>query len=1115
MQSNRFISTAYQQRWWLTGLMLIILGPLMVGYSFSEVEIPHALVNGGEVLYKVSGAAPVARRLAVPFSGQRIYELKRDSGPIRRYYAATESGLFVSDDEGRSWTKWKLSVAGVALARQDVYAVAAVNGTLWIGTHDGLLMTTQPDEGWRKITEGLPDGLIPLAIEVAATDARVMYLGSARHGVFRSEDGGHRWRAVNHGLPAAVGVAPISPIDHVVVDPSDSDTVYVSTDVNGFYMTDDGGRQWKAINEGLPGRLPYRTYAPRLAVHPRHPQVLYAVIGYPVHSHRIESRLYRSSNRGSRWDYVGTLPDQLTVHTLLFNPDQPDQLMLGHDQGVLMFDDEGTVVEHLTHQDEPLPDARVAADTRSQAQPPADFDVGNIAVLHDDGTLFHLFDLQGRSIQFERLEPDNYGASFVPFSFDSTPGTPLSLGDNDFTSVNIPFTFQFYNRDHTSVFVNSNGNLTFGQGSRDRIPSIGFPPARIAPFWTDLDPSRGGQITVRAAADRLVVTWSNVPEVGTGALNTFQVVLFNNNRILFTFSDVQSRTGLTGISQGLALLGSVVDFTEDLPLPRVAFRTAIYESFDGRFQIAAIARKFYRTHEDDYEFLTAFGTSDTPYDVVGGGGFAFYAPIQNNVRGIGRSVGEFNGGPRAFGSAGRLEGFINFNKLGEYPSNPNQTFLGTNSTLDIMAQEFGHRWLAFVDFNDAGVPSSALLGRDFAHWSFFKDSDASEMEGNKWLDQGGGLFLSIEATSRYSMLDRYLMGLASPAEVAPFFFIRAPTDTNRVSSSPPEVGVRVRGTRQNVTVAQIIAEEGVRSPAFPLAPNRFRQAFVLVVPQGRRALQDDLNKLEIIRQSWELFFNAITGGRGTVNARLSTTTGADLLPAHVSVSPASVMPGGSVNLSFLVINQGQAPAAAAVHEIRLSDDGIIDANDLLLSTVATGALAPGSSASFFISVVIPSAVAPGQRFIGIIADSGNAVSETDEANNVAVAPLTILGVAQADLLPTSLSVFPTTVPAGSSITVNVTIANQGVGVAGSTVHHIRLSADGIIDANDPLLTTLVTPDLQPGAVLPFVVTTTIPAGTPAGGWFVGVLVDATNQVGETNEANNMLSVFINITNPKR
>ncbi len=379
-------------------------------------------------------------------------------------------------------------------------------------------------------------------------------------------------------------------------------------------------------------------------------------------------------------------------------------------------------------------------------------------------------------------------------------------------------------------------------------------------------------MTVRSTADRFIVTWTNVPEAGTEALNTFQVILFNDNRIVISFGDVQSRFGLTGISQGLALLGSVVDFTQDLPLPRVSFRTAIYEFFNGAIEIDAVARRFYQTHPDEFDFLTVFGTSDTPYDVVGGA-FAFYAPIKNDVAGIGHGQGEFNGGPAAFGSSGRLQGFINMNKLSEYPASPTQTFLGTNSTLDVMAQEVGHRWLAFVNFADAGMPSSALLGRDLAHWSFFMDTDASELEGNRWRDNGNGTFTSIEATSRYSVLDQYLIGLAPPEGVPPFFYIKNPTETNgRTNSSPPDIGIRVTGTRQTVTVAQIIAEEGLRVPFFPVASNIFRQAFILVVPEGRQASREDLDKLETIRQSWEFFFRVITSGRGSIDTGLKSRT---------------------------------------------------------------------------------------------------------------------------------------------------------------------------------------------------------------------------------------------------
>jgi len=56
----------------------------------------------------------------------------------------------------------------------------------------------------------------------------------------------------------------------------------------------------------------------------------------------------------------------------------------------------------------------------------------------------------------------------------------------------------------------------------------------------------------------------------------------------------------------------------------------------------------------------------------------------------------------------------------------------------VIGQEAGHRWLAFLEFSDVNrQPSDALLGRDLAHWSFFFNSDASVMEGNRIQDLGG------------------------------------------------------------------------------------------------------------------------------------------------------------------------------------------------------------------------------------------------------------------------------------------------------------------------------------------------------------------------------------------
>ena len=122
-----------------------------------------------------------------------------------------------------------------------------------------------------------------------------------------------------------------------------------------------------------------------------------------------------------------------------------------------------------------------------------------------------------------------------------------------------------------------------------------------------------------------------------------------------------------------------------------------------------------------------------------------------------------------FGSAGRLHSMLNMNRLSVYPddlnclADPTCRPFENDSTLTLMGQEAGHQWLAFLRFDDGGVSSDLLLGRDLAHWSFFHDTDASDMEGNNWSDNGNSTFTSNELTIRYSALDQYAMGLRSAA----------------------------------------------------------------------------------------------------------------------------------------------------------------------------------------------------------------------------------------------------------------------------------------------------------------------------------------------------------------
>ena len=223
---------------------------------------------------------------------------------------------------------------------------------------------------------------------------------------------------------------------------------------------------------------------------------------------------------------------------------------------------------------------------------------------------------------------------------------------------------------------------------------------------------------------------------------------------------------------------------------------------------------------------------------------------------------------RLAGSGGRLSSLVVMDWLGKYPEDPAQKFLGENSTLSVIGQEVGHRWLAYVEFLDrTRTRSKALLGRDDAHWSFFFDSDASVMEGNDIEDLGGGQFRTVEAVKRFSRLDQYLMGLIPPSNVPTFFYVESPVST-KVRGDGPSIGVSFTGTRRDVLVEDIIAVHGPRTPSAVESPKVHRQAFIYIVSNGRSTDAGQVAKLDRFRSQWETFFLQATENRMTANTRL-------------------------------------------------------------------------------------------------------------------------------------------------------------------------------------------------------------------------------------------------------
>ena len=550
-------------------------------------------------------------------------------------------------------------------------------------------------------------------------------------------------------------------------------------------------------------------------------------------------------------------------------------------------------------------------------------DVGNIALIDDgDGVVSRRneFNLDGKTVAFLPSAPSaaRYRFETRDGGWDETAaqsGAPVrGLGDDDAREVAIPFAFPYFGVRYQSLFVNSDGNLSFGvadaSSSERSLGRLTAGPPRIAALFTDLDPSREpDSVRVMSEPDRLVVSWVNTPEYrdfGLGPLRTFQIRLYLDGRIEMTYKGVGIPDAVVGISpgnlQGATTVLRIIDGSNS------DFSSTIAEHFGGSEEIDTVltAQKFYQTHEDAYDYLVIFNNVGIP---AAAGAVAFEVTARNHRSGYGDTIVETG---RDYGSPRRLQAVLNMGPLSQYPADPNgivpARFTSRDTPLTVIGHEAGHLFLAFASVREPGnALARPMLGRQTAHWSFLFNSEASLLEGNRIQDNGEFVtprFTTVATVEGFSPLDQYLMGLRAPEEVPPTFYV-ADSSLGAVVRGP-QSGVSFDGRRRNVTVDELISAEGRRTPDHTVAQRRFRFAFILVNARGSEPTQDELSRLETYRREFEGFYRRASNERAWADTSLRRAVQLSLAPA------AGVIAGGSVTATVSVAREVTAPLAMLI-----------------------------------------------------------------------------------------------------------------------------------------------------------------------------------------------------------
>jgi hypothetical protein len=105
----------------------------------------------------------------------------------------------------------------------------------------------------------------------------------------------------------------------------------------------------------------------------------------------------------------------------------------------------------------------------------------------------------------------------------------------------INFNFKFYGQQHTQIYANSNGFLTFNICSTTSytnatIPTAAQPNGYIAPFWDDLDGASHGDVYYKISGDKIIIQYEDWAKYGASADHyTFQIVLSSSGRIMFYY----------------------------------------------------------------------------------------------------------------------------------------------------------------------------------------------------------------------------------------------------------------------------------------------------------------------------------------------------------------------------------------------------------------------------------------------------------------------------------------------------------------------------------------------------------------------------------------------------
>jgi photosystem II stability/assembly factor-like uncharacterized protein len=293
-------------------------------------------------IFDSQGIASIGAIAVAPSNPQIIYV---GTGEVdMRSDIAYGNGMYRSVDAGKSWAHIGLEdsrqIARILVDPKDPEKVfvAALGHAYGPNSERGVFYSKDGGKKWKRVLfHDENTGAIDLAFEPGNPKAILAALLQTRRppwniyppakgpgtGLYRSKDGGEHWEQLSgHGLPFE-GLGRMG----IAFAPGNPRRIYLIADAKegGLYRSDDGGENWQRVSddERIWGR---GWYFCEVSVDSKDADTVYVP----------NTGLYRSRDAGKTFTVLKGAPGGDDYHQLWIDPDEPQRMILGSDQGTVV-----------------------------------------------------------------------------------------------------------------------------------------------------------------------------------------------------------------------------------------------------------------------------------------------------------------------------------------------------------------------------------------------------------------------------------------------------------------------------------------------------------------------------------------------------------------------------------------------------------------------------------------------------------------------------------------------------------------------------------------------------------------------------------------------------------